>query len=53
MTPENHPTPDDEQTLAEHIAEGVAHVVEMMNEGNIAPEVVYPSRRPGGRYYGD
>ncbi len=53
MNPENHPTADDEQPLAEHIAEGVAHVVEMMNEGNIAPEVVYPSRGSGSRYYGD
>ncbi len=48
-TPEEHP----EKTPTESLAEGISFVVNMMNEGNIDPDLVYPSRGSGSRYYGD
>ena len=42
-----------EKTPTESLAEGISFVVNMMNEGNIDPDLVYPSRGSGSRYYGD
>ena len=50
--PENNQeeiTETPEKTFAERVAESVDWVVNMMNEGKVAPREVYPSNR----YHGD
>lgn len=51
MTPD--PKKDEEQPLTEFLYESVHAVVEMMNNGDVDSEQVYPKARPGRVYHGD